>query len=103
MTPRRVHGPVGRGSPVTGRGFAAGVCVTIGRTTVAPTVVSATSFTFITPAEPAGSVPVQLTTAFGPRALTSAHGYTYGRLQRARRALAGRPTLLWGLEYAPAS
>jgi len=25
VTPRRVHGPVGRGSPVTGRGFAAGV------------------------------------------------------------------------------
>ena len=65
---------------VTGSGFQAGMSVTIGGTTVTPTVVSATSFTFITPAEPAGSVQVQVTTSFGPSALTSADRYTYGTL-----------------------
>jgi hypothetical protein len=65
---------------VTGSGFQAGMPVTIGGTTVTPTVVSATSFTFITPAEPVGSVQVQVTTSFGPSALTSADRYTYGTL-----------------------
>ncbi len=65
---------------VTGSGFQAGMSVTVGGTTVTPTAVSATSFTFITPAEPLGSVEVQVTTSFGPSALTSADRYTYGTL-----------------------
>jgi hypothetical protein len=80
MTP--AAGPLtgGQRVTVTGSGFQAGMSATIGATTVTPTVVSATSFTFITPAEPAGSVQVQVTTSFGPSALTSADGYTYGTL-----------------------
>ncbi|MGA8415347.1 MAG: IPT/TIG domain-containing protein [Candidatus Dormiibacterota bacterium] len=65
---------------VTGSGFAPGMSVTIGGTSVTPTGVSATSFTFITPAELAGSVPVQVTTSFGSSALTPADRYTYGTL-----------------------
>ncbi len=63
---------------VTGSGFTLSMTVTIGDTTVTPTGVSATSFTFITPAGPAGSVPVQVTTSFGSSALTPADRYTYG-------------------------
>jgi hypothetical protein len=39
--------------------------------------VTATSFTFITPTEAAGSVPVRVTTLIGASALTPADAYTY--------------------------
>ena len=75
-------GVVSGGQTVTvaGSGFQAGMAVTIGGTAVTPMGVSATSFTFTTPAEPAGLVQVLVTTSFGPSALTAADRYTYGTL-----------------------
>ncbi len=65
---------------VGGTGFTAGMTATIGGTAVTTSGVSATSFTFTTPAEPSGTAQVQVTTLIGASALTSADDYTYGRL-----------------------
>ena len=65
---------------VTGSGFEAGMTVTIGGVAVTPTSVTPTSFTFITPADGSGLVDIQVTTSFGPSALTAADEYTYGSL-----------------------
>ena len=65
---------------VTGSGFQTRMTVTIGGVAVAPTSVTPTSFTFITPAEGSGLVDIQVTTSFGPSALTAADEYTYGSL-----------------------
>ena len=62
---------------VTGIGFTAGMTATIGGTAVTPSGVSATSFTFTTPAEAAGAVQVQVTTVIGASAITAADEYTY--------------------------
>jgi hypothetical protein len=94
---------------VSGSGFQAGMSVSIGGTTVTLTVVSATSFTFITPAEPAGSVQVQVTTSFGPSALTAADRYTYGSLPvitsvapAAGLVTGGQTVTVTGSEFTPA-
>ncbi len=80
LTPAAGSMTGGQRVSVSGGGFQAGMAVTIGGTSVIPTGVSATSFTFITPAAPAGSVQVQVTTSFGPSALSAADRYTYGSL-----------------------
>jgi hypothetical protein len=63
---------------VTGAGFEAGMTATIGGTVIAPSLISASSFTFTTPEEPAGLVQLQVTTLDGASVLTSAADYTYG-------------------------
>jgi hypothetical protein len=75
-------GPVAGGQvvTVTGSGFGAGMTVTIGGTSVTPSSVTATSFKFTTPAESAGYDQIQVTTALGSSALTSAAGYIYAGL-----------------------
>ena len=64
----------------TGSGFQAGMTAEIGGTTVTPSGVSPTSFTFTTPAEALGTVQVQVTTAFGASGLTPADEFTYASL-----------------------
>ncbi len=75
-------GPVAGGQvvSVTGSGFGAGMTVTVGGTSVTPSSVTATSFKFTTPAESAGYVQVQVTTALGASALTTSNGYVYAGL-----------------------
>jgi uncharacterized protein affecting Mg2+/Co2+ transport len=65
---------------VTGSGFTADMTATIRGTAVTPSGVSATSFTFTTPAEAAGVAQVQVTTVIGTSALTPADAYTYESL-----------------------
>jgi hypothetical protein len=65
---------------VTGSGFTTGMTATIGGHAVTPSGVSATSFTFVNPAEVAGLVQVQVTTLIGASALTAADDYTYESL-----------------------
>jgi len=57
---------------VTGSRFKVGITATIGGVVVTPSRVSATSFTFTSPAETAGAVHVQLTTKSGQSQLTPA-------------------------------
>ena len=70
----------GQAVTVTGGGFTAGMTATVGGTTVTPLGASATSFTFTAPAEVAGVVQVQVTTAFGASAFNAADEYTYETL-----------------------
>jgi hypothetical protein len=75
-------GPVTGGQvvTVTGSGFVAGMTATIGGTTVTPSGITASSFSFTTPAEIAGYDQVQVTDAAGASALTPAAGYIYSGL-----------------------
>ena len=77
-----LEGPVGGGQTVTvtGTAFDAGMTATINGTAVTPTAVSATSFAFTTPPEPAGLAQIQVTTWAGASELTPADDYTYGDL-----------------------
>jgi hypothetical protein len=75
-------GPVigGQVVTVTGSGFVAGMTVTIGGTAVTPSGITASSFSFTTPAETAGYDQVQVTNLAGSSALTPAAGYIYSGL-----------------------
>jgi hypothetical protein len=75
-------GPVAGGQTVTvlGSGFTAGVTATIGGISVTPSAVTAGSFQFVTPADGAGYVQVQATTAIGASLLTAQTGYIYTAL-----------------------
>jgi len=72
-------GPVGGGQTVTvrGVGFQPGMTATIGGVSVTPAGVTATSFTFTTPAHAAGYVNVQVADTLGTSALTTNTGYLY--------------------------
>ena len=72
-------GPVTGGQvvTVTGSGFVAGMSATIGATTVTPSSITASSFTFTTPAKTAGYDQVEVTNLAGSSALTVAAGYLY--------------------------
>jgi hypothetical protein len=75
-------GPVTGGQVVTvaGSGFVAGMTATIGGTAVTPSSITASSFTFTTPAKSAGYDQVQVTNLAGSSALTAAAGYVYSGL-----------------------
>jgi hypothetical protein len=75
-------GPVTGGQvvTVTGSGFVAGMTATIGGTAVTPSGITASSFTFTTPAESAGYDQVQVTNLAGASGLTPAAGYIYSEL-----------------------
>jgi hypothetical protein len=75
-------GPTSGGQVVTviGSGFAAGMTVTLNAAPVTPSNLTAYSFTFTTPAAPAGYTQVQATTALGASPLTPAAGYIYAPL-----------------------
>ncbi len=75
-------GPVAGGQTVTvvGVGFQTGMTATIGGVSVVPSGVTATSFTFTTPAESAGYVDVQVTNLYGTSPLTAGAGYIYTSL-----------------------
>jgi hypothetical protein len=75
-------GPIEGGQIVTvnGSGFLFGMTVSIGGVAATPMSVTPTSFTFITPAENAGLVDIQVTTVIGTSLLTVADEYTYGSL-----------------------
>ena len=75
-------GPTGGGQSVTveGAGFQPGMTATIGGVAVTPSGVTATSFTFTTPAATAGYVQMQVADALGTSALTAGAGYIYANL-----------------------
>jgi len=75
-------GPVTGGQvvTVTGSGFASGMSVTLGATSVTPSNISFGSFTFTTPPGSEGYAQVQVTTALGSSPLTSGAGYIYAGL-----------------------
>ena len=75
-------GPVSGGQvvTVTGSGFVAGMTATIGGTAVTPSSITASSFSFTTPAETAGYAQIQVTTVQGMSTLTPASGYIYSGL-----------------------
>ena len=75
-------GPVTGGQvvTVTGSGFAAGMSVTLGGTTVVPAGITFGSFTFTTPPGAEGYAQVQVTTGLGSSVLTSGAGYIYAGL-----------------------
>jgi hypothetical protein len=75
-------GPVTGGQvvTVTGSGFVAGMTATIGGAAVMPTGITASSFSFTTPAHAAGYVQVEVTNAAGASVLTPAAGYIYSGL-----------------------
>jgi outer membrane protein assembly factor BamB len=75
-------GPIGGGQAVTvtGAGFQSGMTATFGGLAVAPGTVTATSFTFTTPAHAAGNVQLQVADSLGTSALTSGAGYIYASL-----------------------
>jgi IPT/TIG domain len=62
---------------VTGTGFTAGMTASIGGVAVTPNAITATSFWFSAPAEPAGTVPIQVSNWLGSSALSGADNYTY--------------------------
>ncbi len=75
-------GPTTGGQTVTvhGAGFQPGMTATIGGMSVTPAAVTATSFTFTTPAAAAGYVQVQVADSLGTSALTPGSGYVYTSL-----------------------
>jgi hypothetical protein len=75
-------GPTAGGQAVTvsGAGFQPGMTATIGGVSVTPAAVTATSFTFTTPAGSAGYVQVQVADSLGTSALTPGSGYVYTSL-----------------------
>ncbi len=72
-------GPVTGGQVVrvTGSGFVAGMTATIGGTTVTPSSITASAFTFTAPAKSAGYDQVRVTNLAGASALTPLAGYIY--------------------------
>jgi polyvinyl alcohol dehydrogenase (cytochrome) len=77
-------GPTAGGQTVTvhGAGFLSGMTATVGGLAVTPAAVTATSFTFTTPADTAGYVQVQVADSLGTSALTPGSGYVYTSLAR---------------------
>jgi len=75
-------GPASGGQTVTvrGAGFQPGMTATIAGVSVTPASVTATSFTFATPAHAAGYVNVQVADTLGTSALTTNTGYIYSDL-----------------------
>ena len=75
-------GPMSGGQvvSVTGSNFAPGMTLSIGGASVTPSSITATSFSFTTPAHATGYVQVQVTNAAGASALTTAAGYVYSGL-----------------------
>jgi polyvinyl alcohol dehydrogenase (cytochrome) len=75
-------GPTAGGQSVTvvGSGFQPGMTATIGGLAVTPGSVTATSFTFTTPAVAAGYVQLQVADSLGTSALTAGSGYIYASL-----------------------
>ncbi|MGA8360654.1 MAG: IPT/TIG domain-containing protein [Candidatus Dormiibacterota bacterium] len=72
-------GPTTGGQTVTihGAGFQPGMTATISGVRVTPAALTATSFTFATPAGAAGYVQVQVADSLGTSALTPGSGYVY--------------------------